>query len=120
MEIYTARLVENSSVKKPPPRRGGFYTEVSSQENSVIALVPPSARTIIRRIAAENDVEPTRLVTATHSKKLAAPRQQAMAEIYSVRRDGRRVFSLARVAKMFGCTDHTTVRHAIKRNEAAQ
>lgn len=87
-------------------------------------MLPPTARPIVTRIAAERGLTEDQIVNGKYARRsVGAARRQAMAEVYDARRpNGRRRFTLGQVARMFGCSDHTSARHAVVRHhrEAVQ
>mgnify|MGYP001382674721 CR=1 FL=1 len=97
---------------------GGYPAHNSDNEP---ARLPPTAKAIISRVATEYGLTSRQVIAGKRAKlAIGAARRQAMAEVYEVRRNGRRVFSTIQVARMFGCSDHTTVLSALRRRAAEE
>lgn len=74
---------------------------------------PPSMRDISKAVAERHGLTLDDLRSPRRYRRIAHPRQEAMALIYATGR-----FSMPQVARFFRKIDHTTVLHAVRAHKA--
>ncbi len=72
----------------------------------------PSMMRIIREVAAEHDLTEGAIVGERRTKEIVAARQHAMWRLAQEQR-----WSLARIGRVLGGRDHTTIIHGVRRHE---